>query len=72
VAPILFGTNLSGIFDKVEADAAVPGLRGLSFVDDISWWADGADDGAVATKLSVASAASMSGWPGTGVAFDHG
>ena len=35
VAPILFTTYLSGIFDKVEA--TVPGLRGPSFVDDISW-----------------------------------
>jgi len=34
VAPILFTTYLSGIFDKVEV--AVPGIRGLSFVDDIS------------------------------------
>lgn len=41
-APILFVTYLSGIFDGVEA--AVPCIRGLSFVDDISWWADGTDD----------------------------
>jgi len=49
VAPILFTTYLSGIFDKVEA--AVPGIWGLSFVDDISWWADTADNKAVAAKL---------------------
>jgi len=34
-APILFFRYLSGIFDEVEA--AVPGIRGLSFVDDIGW-----------------------------------
>ena len=34
VAPILSTTYLSGIFNKVEA--AVPGLQGLFFVDDIS------------------------------------
>jgi len=49
-APILFTTYPSGIFDEVEA--AVPGIRGLSFVDDIGWWADGENDEAVAKKLS--------------------
>jgi hypothetical protein len=32
-APILFVTHLSGIFDEVER--AVPGIKGLSFADDI-------------------------------------
>jgi len=53
-APILFATYLSGISDEVES--AVP-VRGLSFVDDIGWWADGADDEAAAAKLSDATAA---------------
>jgi len=70
VAPILFVTYLSGIFDKVQA--AVPGIRGLSFVDDISWWADGADDKVVAAKLSAEAAASIEWAAGNGVAFDHG
>ena len=59
VAPILFTSYLSGIFDEVEA--AVPGIQGLSFVDDISWWADGADSTAVAAKLSAVAAAAI-GW----------
>jgi len=70
VAPILFTTYLSGIFDKVEA--AVPSIRGLSFVDDISWWADGADSSAVAAKLSAAAAASIDWAAANGVAFDYG
>jgi len=56
-APILFVTYLSGIFDEVESTA--PGIRGLSFVDDIGWWADGTDDEAVAAKLSETAAASI-------------
>jgi len=56
-APVLFVTYLSGIFDEVEA--AVPGIRGLSFVDDIVWWADGVDDKAVAAKLTAAARAAM-------------
>jgi len=65
-APILFVTYISGIFDAVEA--AVPGVHGLSFVDDISWWVDGADDQAVADKLSEVAAAAIV-WAGdSGVA----
>jgi len=70
VAPILFTTYLSGIFEKVET--AVPGIRGLSFVDDISWWAEGADSRAVAAKLSTAAAASIEWAAENGVAFDYG
>ena len=69
-APILFVTYLSGIFDEVEAE--VPGIRGLSFVDDIGWWVEGADDEAVAAKLSEAAAASIDWAARNGVAFDHG
>ena len=69
-APILFVTYLLGIFDEVEA--AVPGVTGLSFVDDISWWAEGADDREVAAKLTAAAAASIEWAAGNGVAFDHG
>jgi len=53
-------------------EAAVPGIQGLSFVDDISWWADGADCTAVAAKLSAAATAAI-GWAvENGVAFDSG
>jgi len=69
-APILFVTYLSGIFDEVEA--AVSGIRGLSLVGDIGWWAAGADDEAVAAKLSAAAAASIEWAAGNGVAFGHG
>jgi len=68
-APTLFGTYLSGIFDEVKA--AVPGIHGLSLVDDIGWWADGADGEAVPAKLSKAADASIAWAPGNGVAFDH-
>ena len=70
VAPTLFVTYLSGIFDKVEA--AVPGVRGLSFVDDVSWWADGKDGEEVATKLSEAAAAATEWAARNAVAFDPG
>jgi len=49
VASILFVTYLSGIFDVVEK--AAPGVSGLSFVDDIGWWAKGRNEGEVAEKL---------------------
>jgi len=70
VAPILFVTYLSGIFDEVEA--AVPGVLGLSFVDDISWWVEGKNDEEVAAKLSEAAKAAA-GWAArNGIAFDQG
>jgi len=69
-APILFVTYLPSIFDEVEA--AVPGVRGLSFVDDVSWWAEGKDDQSVAMKLAEAAAASISWAASNSVAFDHG
>jgi len=52
-APVLFTTYLLGIFDRVET--AIPGVQGLSLVDDISWWEEGADTGKVAAKLTVAA-----------------
>jgi len=41
-------------------------------VDDISWWAEGADDREVAAKLTAAAAASIERAAGNGVAFHHG
>jgi hypothetical protein len=69
VAPILFVTYLSGIFDEVER--AVPGIKGLSFADDIAWWAEGKDQKVVAAKLAEAAAASLDWVKDNGVAFDH-
>ena len=57
VAPILFVTYLSGIFDEVERTAA--GVSGLTFVNDIGWWAEGKNAEEVASKLSLAAAAVM-------------
>jgi len=68
-APVLFVTYLSGNFDVVEA--AVPDVHGLSFVDDISWWAEGKDDEEVAGKLSEAAAAATEWAARSGIAFDH-
>jgi len=67
-APILFVTYLSGIFEAVEQ--AVPGIRGLSFVDDIGWWADGRDEEAVELSSPKrqgppTSGQRQTGWPST-------
>jgi len=61
--------TLSGIFDEVERTAA--GVSGLSFIDDIGWWAEGKNAEEVAGKLSLAAAAAIE-WAGKNVvAFDH-
>jgi len=63
-------TYLSGLFDKVEK--AVPGVSGLSFVDDIGWLAEGKDEEAMAARLLEAAAASIEWAVKNGVASDPG
>jgi len=70
VAPILFITYLSGIFEEVEK--RVPGVKALSFADDISWWVEGKNDKEVAEKLAEATKAAVSLGEENGIAFDHG
>jgi hypothetical protein len=47
-------------------------VKRLSFANDITWWAAGEEDQAVAAKLSEAAAASLEWAADNGVAFDHG
>jgi hypothetical protein len=68
VAPILFVTYLSGIFEEVEE--ACEG-KGLSFTDDVAW-VEGKDDREVAEKLSKASEAACKWAARNGITFDHG
>ena len=51
--------------------AAVPGIHTLSFVDDISWWAEGKNDEEVAAKLSEAATAAAVWAARNGIAFDQ-
>ena len=69
VEPILFTAYLSGIFDQVEA--AYPGVQGLSFVDDVAWWADGKTEKEVAEALGKAATVALD-WNGENrVTFDQ-
>jgi len=70
VAPILFTTYLSGIFDEVEATCR--GVKALSFVDDVAWWAGGKMEKEVARSLERAAEASLTWAANNGIAFDHG
>jgi len=70
VAPILFTTYLSGIFDEVEATC--PGVRALSFVGDVAWWAGGKTEEEVAHSLEKAAAAALMWAANNGIAFDQG
>jgi len=64
------GYRNGSIFDDVER--SVQGVSGLSFVNDIGWWAEGKDEEAVAAKLSEAATASIDWAAQNGGAFDHG
>jgi len=57
VAPILFTAYLSGIFDHVEERC--PGVQGLSFVDDVAWWAEGKTEKETAAALGGGGGAGM-------------
>jgi len=70
VAPILFVTYLSGIFDEVER--AVPDVQGLSFADDIGWWVKAENEEEVMAKLAEAAPMSLDWAKDNGVAFDQG
>jgi len=52
--------------------AEVLGIHGLSFVDDISWWADGENDEEVSAKLSEAATAVAEWATRSGIVFDWG
>jgi hypothetical protein len=67
VAPILFVTYLSGFFDEVERE--VPGIRVLSFADDIVWWAEGSEE--QEEKLAEAAKAAIRWADNNGIAFDE-
>jgi len=69
VAPILFITYLSGIFEEVERRCE--GVKALSFADDIAWWADGATEEEVAERLSRAGEVAGEWADKNGVTFDH-
>jgi len=61
VAPILFTAYLSGVSNFVEE--ACPGIQGLSFVDDIAWWAEGKSEKEVAEVLGRAVGVALD-WAG--------
>jgi len=69
VAPVLFVTYQSGIFDEVER--AVPDVQGLSFADDIGWWVKAENEEEVAAKLAEAAAVSLDWAKDNGVGFDQ-
>ena len=69
-ALILFVTYLSGIFDEVER--AVPGVKGLSFVDNIGWRVQAGNEEEIAAKLAGVAAAAPNWAKDNGVVFDWG
>ena len=56
-SPILFTIYLSGLFAHVERE--VPGIKALSFVDDVAWLAEDRDEYNLSAALEAAAAAAQ-------------
>ena len=50
---------------------ACPGIQGLSFVDDVAWWAEGKSEKEVAEALGRAAEAALDWAADNGVTFDR-
>jgi hypothetical protein len=50
----------------------VLGIRGLSFADDIAWWAEGGEEQEVTDRLAEAAKAAIGWAENNGVEFDRG
>ncbi|KAL2012391.1 hypothetical protein VTN00DRAFT_5109 [Thermoascus crustaceus] len=69
VSPILFVIYLSGIFEAVEA--AVPGIRALSFADDIGLIASGTSVEQICKQLQQAGETAIAWGQANAVQFDE-
>ena len=69
VSPLLFNIYISGVHEVCEAGGLV---RGLSFVDDVTWVAQGRSVQEIRLKLEAAARRAIA-WGGTsGVTFEEG
>jgi len=64
--------TMLGITRDLATGARAPYVSSPPHLEQNSWWVDGTDDQAVATKLSEAAAAAIAWARDNGVAFDHG
>ena len=68
VSPILFTVYLSGLFGYVEEQ--VPGIKALSFVDDVAWTTEGDSEDEISLTLERAAAAAQEWVEANAVSFD--
>ena len=70
VSPVLFTAYMADIHGEVEGQ--VPGCRGISFVDDITWVAEGEDLLDLTEKLGRCAEKSLRWAEGNAVRFETG
>jgi len=68
VFPVLSKVYLSGLFGSVEEK--VPGIKALSFVDDVAWLAEGDEANEISEILEKAAAAAQEWAEANAAAFD--
>ena len=68
ISPVLFAIYIADIHQAVEGQ--IEDCRGISFVDDITWVAEGVDLDDVVRKLEGCAAASLQWAEGNAVRFE--
>ena len=68
VSPILFTVYLSGLFGYMED--RVPGIKALSFVDDVAWTTEGTTGNGISESLEQTAAAAQEWATANAVSFD--
>jgi len=68
VSPILFMVYLSGLFEYMEEWA--PGIKALSFVDDVAWTTEGATEDDISESLEQAATVAQEWATANAVTFD--
>ena len=70
VSPVLFGLYISGVHGAVQ-DNMQEGMAGISFVDDVTWFAEGRNAQEIRDKLEICAMRSIEWGQANAVRFEE-
>ena len=70
VSPVLFGLYISGVHGAVQEDTQ-EGVGGISFVDDVTWFAEGRNVRGIRDKLEICAMRSIEWGKANAVRFEE-